>query len=108
MKTEILNKKLNSILNNKTSGSIDLLFRLNDLIKSNADDLITINEITKSIGNRLKEFQIINQYLNQVKKLNKNKNRDKLKTFLNNYSGEIANQNEIIYQNSGEIINWYK
>ena len=42
MKTEIINKKLGNILNDKTSGSLDLLLKVNNIIKNNLGDGICI------------------------------------------------------------------
>ncbi len=104
MKKEILNKKANNILNDKTSGSVELLIKLNDLIKNIYDDKKAVNDIIGSVKVRLNEFQIINTYLKIVRKLNNDGNRSKLKSFLNKYVNDISNQNEIIYGKVKKLI----
>ena len=71
MKKEILNKSLKNILTDKTSGSVELLIKLSQLIIKYSNEPEMINRIIKIIGSRLNEFQIITNYFEQVKKLNK-------------------------------------
>ncbi len=85
-------------------AQLQLLIKLNDLMKSCLNDSETLNEIINAAVNQLKEFQIINNYLSQVKKLNKDINRNKLKTYLNDFLINISNQNKIIYVNAAKSL----
>ena len=105
MKTEIINKKLGNILNDKTSGSLDLLLKVNNIIKNNYENQKVVNKIIDSIQNPLNEFQIINKYLNHIRKLNNGSNRSKLKSYLNTYFDDILNQNDIIFDKLKKLIN---
>ncbi len=104
MRKEIINNKLNNILNDKTSGSVEILLKLNSILISNCDNQKSVSYIINSVEYRLNEFQIINAYLNQVKKANNDNNRNKLKIFLNKYVDDISNQNDIIYEKAKKFI----
>ena len=105
MKKEALNNKLKNILNDNTSGSVELLTKLNDLLLLCYNDSEVVDKIIDASVHHFDDFQTINKYLEQVKLLNKTKNRDRLKSFLNEYPEEIKNQNEAIYNNANTILN---
>ncbi len=104
MKKEALNKQLDNIINDKTSGSVEILVKLNNLIKINSDEQEVIEKIINAVGTKLNEFQIINKYLSQIKKLNYDHNRIKFKTFLNNYIDSISNQYDVVYEKVKKLL----
>ena len=104
MKKEILNKNLKNILTDKTSGSVELLIKLNQLIIKYSNEPEMINRIIKIIGSRLNDFQIITNYFEQVKKLNKYSNRSKLKFYLNTVLENISHHNEVIYEKAEKYL----
>ncbi len=64
---------LNKILNDKTSGSSELLFKINQLLFDSLPDINTINEIVRKINKELSHFTILDNYFRELKRvLNKN------------------------------------
>jgi translation initiation factor 2B subunit (eIF-2B alpha/beta/delta family) len=88
-------KKLSSILNNKTSGSSELVQMLNNYFRSiNESKTEILNDIQKSKA-KLDHFEAVNKYLNKLKMSLRNK--ETLDNFLRQYSDHQKKKIEIIF-----------
>jgi translation initiation factor 2B subunit (eIF-2B alpha/beta/delta family) len=94
--------ELNRLLEDKTSGSIDILFKLNKLIKNNIGDA---DEIIKFLSDREKNFlsfAAVVQYLERIKKLKSNP--QKLREFIISIENSYKNKYYRLYKNASKIL----
>jgi translation initiation factor 2B subunit (eIF-2B alpha/beta/delta family) len=63
-----MDKKLNKIVNDKTSGSTDLLLKLSRLLKEHLDNKDQLKLLLSEAGESFKSFGIIENYIKEVKK----------------------------------------
>ena len=96
--------KLDKILNNKTLGSSELTALLNKYFLSIRNNH---PELTKSINlakNKLGHFEVINSYLNELKKCLKKSEKTVLTKFLNKYSEMEEQKVEIIFNKINPVL----
>ena len=62
-------KNLNKILDDKTSGSSEILLLLNNFIINCKDDAVKINFVINEAEKKLKHFTAIKNYLNDIKSI---------------------------------------
>jgi tRNA isopentenyl-2-thiomethyl-A-37 hydroxylase MiaE len=74
--------ELNRILSDKTSGSTDLVLKLNKWIKKHSGDLQLINEMIRRARLELKSFAAIDSYLKKLKRITSSKDSKQLKISL--------------------------
>lgn len=94
----MLNKKLEDILNDRTSGSTDILQKLIGFFISNPENL---NELQLThLKNHFGTFQIIKNFLNELQKYISTKGKDKISNFLNSYLSKTENNLHSIFVNA--------
>lgn len=91
MKKEYLNK----ILTDKTSGSVELIRKINNYFIKHYDNKALILKSIGRLKSTLKTFQAVQIYLNKIKTLLNN--NDSL--LLKNYLFDYHSRNEVIFQN---------
>jgi translation initiation factor 2B subunit (eIF-2B alpha/beta/delta family) len=82
--TKINSKSLTVILNNKTSGSSELVEILNNYLLSANISNYEIPEIIRLVKSKLEHFQVVNKYLGELESHSKSNIR--LKKFLKDHS----------------------
>lgn len=82
------NEILSRIISDKTSGSSELLLKLNKFLLSNINDKDLIIGSLSLAGSKLSHFAVIKNYLNELKKLFRSDNNKAIFEFLNNYLDE--------------------
>lgn len=88
---------LKSIINDKVSGSSEILEKLNKYILQNADDTIKLRNSLSSIRKALKDFAAINSYIEKVGELIDTGNTKKLKDFINSFDAWKTEEYNNIY-----------
>lgn len=102
-------KILNSIINNKTSGSSEILYELHEHLKVEKRLLQTFPEIIRLLKHQFKSFQIVQNYLKDLEtSLTKQKNLDDFfkkyeKKLLTVYDS-IFNRNEKLFMRYSNIV----
>jgi translation initiation factor 2B subunit (eIF-2B alpha/beta/delta family) len=76
-------ERLNKILNDKTSGSTEILLSLNRFLKSGISNRTFIDSSLIQAKKMLSHFAAINNYINILKHLINEKDFDKVKNYLN-------------------------
>lgn len=79
-----MDEELKEILNDKTSGSTDILYKVKDIIKKNTGNEKKLNEILTILKSELIHFSAIRSYVDQVEKAISKGHLDK--TFFNSIS----------------------
>ncbi len=92
--------KLEKILNDKTSGSSELLIRINKLFKDHTEDRKFFNSGISNIKSKLNHFAAINKYIENVSKLFNTKEQKGLIEFLNGFEQNLNDRYSILYSNS--------
>lgn len=92
-------KKLNRILNDKVSGSSELVLKMNRFLMQVCRDKNTLIEAISLAENQLSHFAAVNKYLNSLKGELKKYNGDKLIEKLNEYENKEKQKAEQIYKN---------
>ncbi len=82
------NNKLNKILNDKTSGSSELLYKINKLLFESINDREAINRIVNKIKKDLDHFMILTNYLRKLKTLLSKNDLRQLENFFQGYSDD--------------------
>lgn len=82
--TNINSKSLNVILNNKTSGSSELVEMLNNHLLSAKINIYEIPGIIRLVKSKLEHFQVVNKYLDELESHSKSK--ISLNNFLKDHS----------------------
>jgi translation initiation factor eIF-2B subunit delta len=96
--------KLNKILNNKTSGSSELVALLNKYFLSIRNNSTQIKESIKLAKNKLGHFEIVNSYLNELDKILKRQNKDDLASFLESYLRKENEKIEVIFNKNYQTL----
>ena len=89
--------KLNKILNNKTSGSSELVAILNKYFLSIRNNSAQIKKSIKHAKNKLGHFEIVNFYLNELNKILGKNNKAGLGNFLETYSRKEDEKIDLIF-----------
>jgi len=89
--------KLNKILNNKTSGSSELVALLNKYFISIRNNSAQIKESIKLGKKKLEHFEIANSYLNELNKILRKNNNSDLVNFLETYSRNEDEKIKVIF-----------
>lgn len=92
---KVKSHQLEHILNNKSSGSSELVELLNDYFISIHRDSTKISRSLKSAKTKLGHFEDVNSYIRQLQSAKK---AGRLVSFLNNYSIEHKDRIEIIFR----------
>ena len=90
-------KQLENILNNKTSGSSDIMIKLNKLLRNNYKNDKFVSSAVSEINKKLLHFSAIREYISMVSKLTGSNKKKEFLLFLNNIEEKLHNQNSILY-----------
>ena len=91
---------LKSIINDKVSGSSEILEKLNKYLLQNTDDKAKLRNDLLSIKKALKSFEAINSYIKQVEKLIGNGDTRKLRSFLDRFNRTKTESYNRIFNNA--------
>jgi translation initiation factor 2B subunit (eIF-2B alpha/beta/delta family) len=88
-----MNKKqkeiLNKILSDRTSGSSEILTKLNKFLLSNINDTGLITESISAVSTKLSHFAIIENYINELNILLASDNYERLTEYLRNIENDV-------------------
>jgi len=93
----IQRNKLNKILTDNTSGSSEIVNKINTFFRSNIHHLDIIEESIPILKNHLTHFAAVNTYLKNINKNIKADDREKLNDFITSFSDAEKNRYEIIF-----------
>lgn len=89
-----MNKRISKILNNKISGSNEILFELHEHLKNQITFIKIFPQFIDSVAEKFQSFENIQKYLIQLKKhLSKNE----LEHFFENYDKQFSNIHDKIF-----------
>jgi len=89
--------KLDKILNDKTSGSAEIVNKINTIFKGIVNHLDIIEESIPILKNHLKHFAAVNTYLKRINKIIKLNDQQMMNDFLTSFSDVEKNKYEIIF-----------
>jgi len=93
----IQRNKLNKILSDKTSGSSEIVNKINNLFITNVNELAFIKKSITILKANLDHFAAVNSYLKKLSKILKLKNQQLIDDFLNSFTTEDLNNFDIIF-----------
>ncbi len=99
-----MKKLIINIINDKTSGSLEIVLKLNDYIREICNKPERIEEAIILAKNNLSHFSIINDYLNRLQKDSSKYSYEKIIEFTNSFQKEIEDINLRIYKNAEQFI----
>jgi len=97
-------KGLNKILNDKTSGSTEIVLKLNDYFSQIAEDYEAINSSVKKIELKLSRFAVINNYIRNLKTIIRTKDHKKILSFTKHFKDEIESQYQELFEKAGKYL----
>lgn len=89
--------KLNIILIDKTSGSSEIVNKINTLFRANLNHLEIIEESIPILKSRLSHFAEVNTYLKRIEKIIKVDDQQMMNDFLSSFADGQKNKYEIIF-----------
>ena len=95
---------LTKILNDKTSGSSEILVKLNDYLKDSLANFLQIKSAVKQAKEKLSHFEAVNEYLNSIEKILDSSDSLKLKKFIIDFDKHLQSKYELLYQNAKPIL----
>lgn len=93
----IQQNKLNKILTDNTSGSSEIVNKINSFFRSNIHHLEIIEESIPKLKNHLTHFAAVKTYLKNINKNINADDREKLNDFLTSFADAEKNRNKIIF-----------
>jgi len=90
---------LKSLLNDKTSGSIELTFKLNQILQE-AENKQKIENILKDAEHHLYNFATVLNYISNVKKFLLSNNIAGLKKYIDDFEKTLSDSNNKIFKNA--------
>jgi len=81
--------ELERIISDKTSGSTDLVLKLNKWVKKHSGDSPLVNEMIKRVEKELKSFAVIDNYLKNIKRINSKKDLIAIQNFTNDFEEKL-------------------
>ncbi|MCH8941911.1 MAG: hypothetical protein IIA48_05675 [Bacteroidetes bacterium] len=98
---------LQSLLQDNTSGSVELTLKLNQILKEtkNKED---IENILYKVETHLKDFASINNYIFNIRNLLSDNKIKNLRKYFDSYEEQIIKQQKIIFKNAKPYIDNYK
>ena len=91
--------QLNKILDDKTSGSTEIVLKLNDFFHEYAKDFRTINFSLEKAETKLSHFAVINNYLNGLKKIISTQGHKKILSFTEKFKNKIESKYQKLFKN---------
>ena len=95
---------LKSIINNKVSGSSEILDKLNDYISQNSGNIPKLINNLSVIKEGLSGFAAVNNYIGQIEPLIKEGDTKKLKSFLIKFRPNKTEAYNNIYKNAKSLL----
>ncbi len=89
--------KLDKILKDKTSGSSEIVNKINTFFRTKDGNIEIIKESIPILKRPLSHFAAVNTYLKRIKKIIKLDDQQKLNDFLNSFADGEKNKYEIIF-----------
>jgi translation initiation factor eIF-2B subunit delta len=96
--------ELKRILSDNTSGSTDLVRKLNKWVRKHYRDLQLINEMIKRVRLELKSFAAVDSYLKKLKKINSKKDSTTIKNFSIDFDERLKETYYRLYLNARKEI----
>jgi translation initiation factor eIF-2B subunit delta len=93
----IQRNKLNKILTDKSSGSSEIVNKINILFRANLNDFSFFKESIPILKSHLSHFAAINTYLKNIHNLLKIDNQNLLNDFLSSFANLEKNKYELIF-----------
>jgi len=93
----IQRNKLNKIITDKTSGSSEIVNKINDFFRVNTKRLEIIEESIPILKDHLNQFAAVNTYLKKINNILKSDDREKMTDFLTSLADGEKNKCEIIF-----------
>ena len=93
----IQKNRLSKIITDKTSGSSELVNRINNFFRANANHIEIINESIPIFKTQLNHFAAVSTYLNRLKKIINSDDKLMMKDFLSSFANGEKNKYEIIF-----------
>ena len=90
---------LEKILCDNSSGSSEIVIRINRLFKKNINNTLMMRNSLMEITGRMEKFEVVMKYVGQIDKFLKCRNRTTLNEFIWNYESENLDVYDKIYQN---------
>lgn len=100
--------KLSKIIRDNVSGSYELLIKINDYIKSNIGNLVLIKESLSCLKVEMKNFEAVQQYINDLEKFLIKKDATELKKYVYDFPKSSVDRFYRIYRNLKPFINGKK
>ncbi len=97
-----IEKEILRIIKDKTSGSMDILFKINNLIRKNIDDTELIIQLLNSRKKNLLSFGAIIKYLKKINAVKNN--RTKLIEFISEIERQYQNKYQKLYLNASDTL----
>ena len=94
---------LKQLLNDKTSGSVELTLKLNEILKKKQTKK-EITEILKEAEMNLSNFASVLNYISKIRKILLNDSLQELITYLNQFEGSILATNKRLFENSKKYL----
>lgn len=95
---------LKSIINDKVSGSSEILEKLNDYISQNSGNIPKLKDNLSKIKKGLSGFAVVNNYISQIETLIKDGNIKKLKSFLIKFRPDKTKAYNNIFKNAKSLL----
>ncbi len=102
---KLSSKYLYQILSDKTSGSSDLVAKLNNYVKVNPGNKLELEKIIELANKHLSSFQIINSYIKSLQKLLKRNDTKAIINFSESFENELKNKYSRLYKNAKIYLN---
>ena len=93
----IQRNRLNKIITDKTSGSSELVNKINNFFRVNANHIEILNESISIFKTQLNHFAAVNTYLNRLNKIINSNDKQMMKDFLSSFANGEKNKYEIIF-----------
>ena len=91
---------LKSIINDKVSGSSEILGKLNYYLLQYSDNIPKLKNDLKKIKKEITGFAVINNYVSNIEPILKDRNQKELKEYLTNFSTDKDEEYNKIYDNA--------
>lgn len=96
---------LNKIINDNTSGSAEIVQKINEYLKRNYNDINLIKKSLRTIKSKLKSFEAVNNYISNLEKIISSGNKLAVKNFLDEFNERSKDIFYKIYLNLKPLIN---
>ena len=97
-------KELKKILDDKISGSTEIVLRLNDYFHDNANDFKTVIASVEKAKTKLSHFAVIKNYLYDFLKVIQSEDYEEIIEFTKRYKKDIENKYNKLYYNSRKYL----